>query len=159
MHFGDFAACVRGLTMQNTFKIETVAIDINEALQAVSHEAHGAADIFVGTVRNHNLGRAVSGMSYDVFDALALNTFADIAEQARTQWGDDLAIYISHFKGDLPIGGVSIVIAVSSKHRDESFQACRFLIEAIKQNAPVWKQEHYVDGDREWVLGHSLKQL
>ncbi|MGL4766768.1 MAG: molybdenum cofactor biosynthesis protein MoaE [Formosimonas sp.] len=141
--------------MTHTFEISTMAIDIQAALQAVNANAHGAVDMFIGTVRNHNLGRAVDGIDYDVFDALALNTFADISQQACAQWGA-LRIFISHFKGYLPIGGISIVIAVSSPHRDEAFQACRFLIEAIKRNAPVWKQEHYVNGEREWVKGHSL---
>ena len=144
--------------MSDTFKIETKLIEINDAITTVANDAHGAADIFIGKVRNHNLGRAVNGVSYDVFDTLALQTFAELAAQARAKWGEQLDIYISHFKGRLEIGGISIIIAVSSPHRDESFQACRFLIEQIKHHAPVWKQEHYVDGDSEWVQGHALCQ-
>jgi molybdopterin synthase catalytic subunit len=136
--------------------IATSPLQAQAALQFVADPAHGASDLFVGSVRNHNLGKVVEGVSYDVFDALALQVFATIADEARQQWGNSLNIYIEHFKGRLPIQGISILIAVSSPHRDESFKACRFVIEAIKHRAPVWKQEHYVDGDSEWVQGHAL---
>ncbi len=59
-------------------------------------------------------------------------------------------------EGKLEIGGISVIIAVGSPHRDESFQACRYLIEQLKIRAPIWKQEHYVDGVSEWVKGHTL---
>lgn len=131
-------------------------INPSTALAFVADDAHGAADLFLGTVRNHNMGKPVKGISYDVFDELALNVFNELATEARATWGNDLNIYIEHFKGRQDIGGVSILIAVSSRHRDESFKACRFIIEEIKHRAPIWKQEHYFDGDSEWVQGHAL---
>ena len=85
-----------------------------------------------------------------------LTTFETLAQEARQKWGEKLNVYIEHFKGRLDIGGISILIAVSSPHRDESFKACRFIIEEIKHRAPIWKQEHYLDGDSEWVQGHAL---
>jgi molybdopterin synthase catalytic subunit len=136
--------------------IATQALSVQDAMVFVADPAHGAADVFVGAVRNHNLGKPVRGVSYDVFDALCLTVFEAIARSAQQHWGDDLKIYIEHFKGRLDIGGLSVVIAVSSKHREESFAACRYVIEAIKHQAPVWKQEHYVDGDSDWVKGHVL---
>lgn len=143
--------------LSNHFFVETVRIDAQSALDLITDDAHGAVDVFIGKVRNLNVGRDVLGVTYDVFDALALNTFARLADEARVQWGE-LNIVISHFKGRLAVGGVSILIAVSAKHRDESFRACRFLIEEIKREAPIWKQEHYTDGDSEWVQGHALCQ-
>lgn len=136
--------------------IATQPIQPQAALQFVADPAHGAADLFLGSVRNHNLGKVVHGVSYDVFDELALQVFTEIANEARQSWGDKLNIYIEHYKGRLDIQGISVLIAVSSPHRDESFKACRFVIEAIKHRAPVWKQEHYADGDSEWVQGHAL---
>ena len=121
-------------------------------------DAHGATDMFLGHVRSRNLGRDVTGVSYDVFEPLALETFRQIAEKAQQIFGESLKIYISHFKGHLPVGGVSIAIAVSSPHRDEAFKACRAIIEAVKHEAPIWKQEHYTDGKSEWVKGHALCQ-
>ncbi|MBK5913647.1 molybdenum cofactor biosynthesis protein MoaE [Rhodocyclus purpureus] len=126
------------------------------AIDFVADPAHGAADLFVGTVRDHNLGKPVRGVSYDVFDGLCLTVFRELAAEVRARWGERLKVYIEHFQGRLDIGGVSILVAVSSPHRDESFKACRYLIEEIKHRAPIWKQEHYVDGDSEWVQGHAL---
>ncbi|MFM8797765.1 MAG: molybdenum cofactor biosynthesis protein MoaE [Fluviibacter sp.] len=138
------------------FAIATQPIQVQSAVDFVADDAHGAADLFIGTVRNVNLGKAVKGVSYDVFDELTLNVFRDLANESRQRWGDKLNIYIEHFKGRLDILGVSILIAVSSPHRDESFKACRFIIEEIKHRAPIWKQEHYIDGDSDWVQGHAL---
>jgi len=138
------------------FAIATQPIQVQIAVDFVADDAHGAADLFIGTVRNVNLGKAVKGVSYDVFDELTLNVFRDLANESRQRWGDKLNIYIEHYKGRLDILGVSILIAVSSPHRDESFKACRFIIEEIKHRAPIWKQEHYIDGDSEWVQGHAL---
>lgn len=138
------------------FHIANLPIQIQAAVDFVADPEHGAADLFIGTVRNHNLGKTVKGVSYDVFDELTLTTFKELAQEARQKWGDKLNIYIEHYKGRLDIGGISILIAVSSPHRDESFKACRFIIEEIKHRAPIWKQEHYLDGDSEWVQGHAL---
>jgi molybdopterin synthase catalytic subunit len=136
--------------------VSTEPLSTEAACRFVADDAHGAADLFVGSVRNHNLGKSVLGVSYDVFDELTLSVFKHLVDEARTTWGAQLNIYIEHFKGRLNIGGVSILIAVSSPHRDESFKACRFIIEQIKHRAPIWKQEHYVEGDSEWVQGHAL---
>jgi molybdopterin synthase catalytic subunit len=138
------------------FAIATQPIQVQTAVDFVADDAHGAADLFIGTVRNVNLGKAVKGVSYDVFDELTINVFRELAIEARQRWGDKLNIYIEHYKGRLDILGVSILIAVSSPHRDESFKACRFIIEEIKHRAPIWKQEHYLDGDSDWVQGHAL---
>ena len=138
------------------FAVATSSIQTQHAIDFVADDAHGAADLFIGTVRNHNLGKGVKGVSYDVFDELTLQVFGDLAKEARERWGEKLNIYIEHFKGRLDIKGISILIAVSSPHRDESFKACRFIIEEIKHRAPIWKQEHYLDGDSDWVQGHAL---
>jgi molybdopterin synthase catalytic subunit len=141
---------------KNHLAISTQTLCLNRASQFVADPAHGAANTFIGTIRNHNLGRSVIAVSYDVFDELALKTFVALATRAREKWGDSLHIYIEHRKGRLDIGDISILITVSSPHREESFKACRFLIEAIKHRCPIWKQEHYQDGDSQWVQGHAL---
>jgi len=76
--------------------------------------------------------------------------------QRRKGFGLEHDYFVSHFYGVLDVGGVSIVIAVSSPHRAESFEACRYVIEEIKKRAPVWKQEHYFEGKSDWLPGHSL---
>jgi len=127
-----------------------------DALDFVTLDPNGAETLFVGTVRHFNQGRDVVGITYDVFEPLAIESFKDITQEARSKWGDDLAIYIVHGKGRLDVGGISILIAVGSPHRDEAFKACRYIIEQIKHRSPVWKLEHYVDGDSEWTKGCEL---
>lgn len=141
---------------QNHLGVSMRPLSPSDAADFVADAAHGAADMFIGTVRNHNLGKSVKGVSYDVFEELTLQTFRELCDESRERWGKSLNIFIEHFKGRLDIGGISILIAVSSPHRDESFKACRFIIEQIKHRAPIWKQEHYTDGDSDWVQGHAL---
>jgi len=131
-------------------------LSAQDGLEFVTRPPNGAETIFVGTVRHFNQGKDVLGVSYDVFDALAKKSFEDITQEAQTKWGADLDIYVVHGKGRLDIGGVSIVIAVGSPHRDEAFKACRYVIEQIKHRSPVWKLEHYADGDSEWTQGCEL---
>ena len=136
--------------------IEDKSLDTAEALAFVDAGANGAQTLFVGVVRNHNMGQSVLGVSYDVFNALAIQSFYDICQEAQEKWGDSLRLYVSHIKGRLEVGGISIVIAAGSPHRDEAFKACRYVIDEIKHRSPIWKLEHYVDGDSEWTQGCEL---
>lgn len=136
----------------------STTLNIQDAYDFVSDPAHGAVDVFVGAVRNHHEGQNVQGINYDVHEELAVKTFQDICEEAQQRW-EGIKTYVSHYKGQLDIGGISIVIAVSSAHRAESFDGCRYIIEEIKKRSPVWKQEHYDDGPSEWLPGHSLVEI
>jgi molybdopterin synthase catalytic subunit len=138
--------------------ITSAPIDVAAAHAFVADPAHGATCSFVGAVRENNLGRAVVGVGYDVFEPLAEKVLRRLCEAVAADLGGRINISLSHFKGRLDVGGVSVVIAVSTPHRAESFAACRRLIEELKHNAPIWKQEHYTDGDSEWVQGHALCQ-
>lgn len=131
-------------------------IDLAAALEFVSDPGFGGLNLFVGRVRDHNQGRAVTGISYDVFDQLALVGFEDMARQAHAECGPRVRIYVAHAKGRLNIGDVAVVVAAGTPHRDEAFRACRQVIEAVKHSSPIWKQEHYVDGSSEWSEGCSL---
>ncbi len=133
-------------------------LDPAEALGFVEAPGYGAGALFVGAVRNRNQGRDVVGISYDVFAPLAEHCFGEICAEAAAKWGPDLRLYMAHAKGRLDVGGLSVVIAAGSPHRGEAFAACRYVIEQIKSRAPVWKQEHYRDGDSDWVQGHALCQ-
>ncbi|GLQ96362.1 molybdenum cofactor biosynthesis protein MoaE [Dyella mobilis] len=126
------------------------------ALDFVSDPRFGGIATFIGRVRQHNLGRTVTGISYDLFEPLALRIFQSIGERARREVGGPMKLYIAHAKGDLRIGDLAVVIAAATPHRDEAFRACRLAIEAIKHEAPIWKQEHYVDGHSAWSEGCSL---
>jgi len=134
----------------------TAALDVAAALEFVSDPRFGGIAVFVGKVRNHNVGRQVTGISYDLFEPLALRMFRAIGERARAEVGAPLKLYIAHAKGKLQLDDLAVVVAAGTPHRDEAFRACRLAIEAVKHEAPIWKQEHYVDGDSAWSEGCSL---
>lgn len=119
---------------------------------------HGAKLVFTGVVRSANHGRQVVAIEYDIFKPLLDTVFQEIKQEAKDQWGQDLEIAIEHKSGRLEPGQTSVAIAVSSKHRDESYQASRYIIEQIKKRAPIWKKEFYADGETQWLAGHALCQ-
>lgn len=119
---------------------------------------HGAQDIFIGKVRQHNQNRDVVGIEYEIFEDLARQVLSELCSEARTKIDPNLDFSIVHRSGYLHVGETSVLIIASSKHRDEAFRACRFIIEEIKHRVPIWKQEHYTDGKSEWVQGHALCQ-
>lgn len=126
------------------------------ALDFVSDDAFGGIDLFVGRVRAANRGRAVTGIHYDMFDPLALNIFRRSAEAAVARYGPAAKAYVAHAKGRLKVGDVAVVVAFATPHRDAAFRGCREVIEAVKHEAPIWKQEHCVDGSSEWSEGCAL---
>lgn len=132
------------------------ALDIAAAFDFVADPGCGGYNAFVGRIRDLNHGRGVLGVSYDMFDALALQRFDEIAREAVATFGPGVRVWIEHAKGRLDVGGVAVVIAVGTPHRDEAFRACRQVIEAVKHTVPIWKQEHYEDGSSEWSEGCSL---
>lgn len=138
------------------WQVEERPLKAAAGLAFVTQPANGAETLFVGTVRELNQGRSVLGVSYDVFEPLARQSFREICDEAQAQWGSELSLYVVHGKGRLPVGGISIVIAAGSPHRDEAFKACRYVIEQIKHRSPIWKLEHYVDSDSEWTQGCEL---
>jgi molybdopterin synthase catalytic subunit len=131
------------------------ALDIGAAFDFVAASGFGGYTAFVGRIRDLNHGRPVLGVSYDMFDALARTRFDEIAAQAA-DIAPDMRVWIEHAKGRLDVGGVAVVVAVGTPHRDEAFRACRQVIEAVKHTVPIWKQEHYADGSSEWSEGCSL---
>lgn len=114
-------------------------------------EGCGAVCIFTGVVRSTHKGRRVRHLEYEAYAPLATKVFSRISDEAATEW-PEVVLAIHHRVGRLEIGEASVVIAAASAHRAESFSACRYAIERIKQVAPVWKRE-YFDGGEEWVEG------
>lgn len=132
------------------------ALDAAAALDFVSDPGFGGIAMFVGKVRELNHGRQVLGVSYDIFEPFALVRFAAIAAETEMAIGQPVKLWIAHARGRLGIGDTAVVVAAGSKHRDEAFRACRMAIEAVKHTAPIWKQEHFSDGDSVWSEGCSL---
>ena len=123
-----------------------------EVLESVGADEDGAVLLFMGVVRDHAEGRAVTGMRYDAYAEMAESVLAEIAGEAASRLGND-RIAVVHRTGELEIGEVSVAIAVSSPHRAESYDASRYVIEEIKKRLPIWKKEHYTDGEDQWVEG------
>jgi molybdopterin synthase catalytic subunit len=134
-------------------------IDFPALMTRISNHANGATVLFVGTVRDVNDGRGVTGMEYSAYRSMAERELADIAREAVAQFGSD-DIAIEHRLGTLELGEASVAIAVAHPHRGAAYDASRFLIEQLKKRVPIWKLEHYVDGTREWVnAGSGDKQI
>ena len=131
-------------------------LKIADAFEYVADPAFGGYASFVGRIRDFNHGRRVSGVSYDLFEPLAQQRFDEIAAQAHREFGPGLRTWIEHARGRLDVGGVAVVIAVGTPHRDEAFRACRAIIEAVKHTVPIWKQDHFDDGSSAWSEGCSL---
>lgn len=127
-------------------------IEPGAVLARVGGPEDGAVALFLGTVRNVNDDRPVSGMDYQGYELMAQEQLAAIVEEAHTQTGVE-RIAAVHRLGQLSLGDVSVAIAVSSPHRAPAFEAARFVIEEIKKRLPVWKKEHYTDGGPAWVEG------
>ncbi len=123
-----------------------------EVLAHVGEDQDGATLLFLGVVRDHADGRPVAGMTYEAYEEMAAPVLDEIAREAAVRLGTD-RVAVVHRVGELGVGEVSVAIAVSSPHRAESYDASRYVIEEIKKRLPVWKKEHYTDGQTEWVEG------
>lgn len=128
-------------------------INVPAALQYVQADGAGAVNAFIGTVRNKSTGRPVVRLEYEAYDSMALHQLRRVAEQAREKWPVLQEVAVVHRKGTLQIGDVAVVVAVSTPHRAESFAACQYIIDTLKQVVPIWKKEFYEDGDV-WVAAH-----
>jgi molybdopterin synthase catalytic subunit len=129
-----------------------------ESLGVVSNSAHGATVYFLGRVRGENHGRKVKGVHYECFRPLSITMLERIRDEASDRWGKDLEISVVHGTGYMRIGELSVVVGVSSPHRAEAFEACRYVIEQLKARVPIWKKEVYEDGETEWLRGYELCQ-
>lgn len=125
-------------------------LDPTALLAEVASTAAGAATLFVGTVRDVNDGRAVTGIDYSAYRAMAERELAAIVGEAEERFAT-ARIVVEHRVGSLRLGEASIVIAVSHARRAAAMDAQRFVIEEVKKRLPIWKREHYADGTREWV--------
>lgn len=126
------------------------AIDPASLIDEVSSAQYGAISLFVGTVREVNEGRNVSGIEYSAYKSMASDELERILDEAVERFGIS-ALVVEHRIGLLGLGEVSVAIAAAHPHRAPALDSTRYVIEEIKKRVPIWKKEHYVDGTREWV--------
>ncbi len=124
----------------------------SDALEEVERSDAGAVALFVGTVRDHSSGRTgVTHLEYEAFEERVAESIAEIVAEAMQRW-PILSGVVEHRVGRVDVGGPAVVVAVSSAHRSDAFEAARYLIDELKSRAPLWKKEHW-SGGAEWVEG------
>ena len=132
------------------FRLTDRNIDIEVEKVALGHAAAGAFVTFEGRVRNHNDGRAVQRLDYQAYGPLAESEGEAILAEVITRFRVREARCI-HRVGSLAVGDLAVWVAVSADHRDAAFTACRWIIDEVKQRVPIWKNEHYADGESGWL--------
>jgi len=132
-------------------RVTDLPLDVNEAISAVETPSAGAVNVFLGVVRDNNLGRRVGHLVYDAYPSMAERVMRELGEEAIEKFGI-LDYAILHRTGKLAIGEASLLVTISSGHRGESFEAGHWLVNSIKKRVPVWKKEVWEDGE-EWIEG------
>ena len=132
------------------FRFSPTAIDPQQLRAQLADPACGGYAAFEGWVRNHNEGVRVRRLEYEAYEALGLREGERILDEAVERFGVARVACV-HRLGDLEVGDLAVWVGVSAPHRDEAFRACRYVIDEVKHRLPIWKKEHYANGDSGWV--------
>lgn len=132
------------------FRLDDAAIDVANERRELDHAAAGACASFEGWVRNHNDGRAVLRLDYQAYAPLAASEGEAILAEAVERFAIRAAQCV-HRVGRLEIGDLAVWVGVSADHRGAAFDACRWIIDEVKLRVPIWKNEHYADGESGWL--------
>lgn len=133
-------------------------IDVERAVRSVEAPGFGAVVVFLGTVRDHHAGRTVEKLTYSAYRKMAADTLARIVADLEAQKTDQIPprVAIVHRLGEVPVGEPSVVIAVGSPHRAAAYEASRAALERLKAEVPIWKREHYAEGEAVWREEEAL---
>lgn len=134
-------------------EISFSSLNVSDCIDWVMSPQSGGIDVFIGTVRDASKGKRVLALEFETYDVMALKEMKKIAEQAFEKWPLQ-KILIDHRTGRLHVGEIAVIIAVAAAHRDAAFQACRYIIDTLKQTVPIWKKEIFEDGEV-WVAAHA----
>jgi molybdopterin synthase catalytic subunit len=138
-------------------KITAKPIDVNKVIETASSLGAGAVNVFIGTVRDQAHNKGVVWLEYEAYESMAVAEINKIIDEASHRW-PLLGWAVSHRIGTLKPGETSVVVAVSTPHRKDSFEACQFIIDAVKAAAPIWKKEVFEDGE-EWVSARPAMEM
>ena len=133
-------------------KITSNKLNLQDCYDFVQDASCGGIALFVGTVRNLTQDKKVTLLDFSTYKPMAIKEMEKIAKQAIEQFSIK-KIAIHHAEGKLNIGEIPVIIAVSSPHRKEAFKACQFAIDTLKETVPIWKKEHFTNGEI-WVNAH-----
>jgi molybdopterin synthase catalytic subunit len=143
---------VSGGTADDWLGITVELIPVAKAIQFVTHPNAGGIAVFLGTTRTEtdSSGRTLLALDYEAYEEMAIRQLRDLAQKARQQW-PITKLSLLHRFGRVSTGEPSVLVAVSTPHRGEAFEACRWLIDSVKTNATIWKKEIWSDGSSDWV--------
>lgn len=136
----------------SSIKITSDALDLNECYAFVTDDSCGGISAFVGTVRNSTQDKKVTQLDFSTYKPMAIKEMQKIADLALKKFPIK-KIAIHHAEGMLQIGDIPVIITASSPHRKAAFEACEFAIDTLKETVPIWKKEHFSDGEI-WVNAH-----
>ena len=131
-------------------QLTTSPIDSDALVRQAQSPASGAVLLFLGVTRQHTAGRETTELRYDAYNEMAEKELAALEAEARGRW-DLNECLIVHRLGTVPLGEASVAIVVASPHRRAAFAAGEWLIDTLKLRVPIWKEEHWADGSKEWV--------
>ncbi|OUL26600.1 molybdopterin synthase [Nostoc sp. T09] len=143
---------------EDSFAITLAPLSIEEIYTKANDPANGAVVVMSGMVRNQTDGKPVVSLEYQAYEPMALRVFLQIAADIRSLCPDVNRVVIHHRIGRLQVGEISVLVAVGCPHRSEAFEACRYAIDTLKHNAPIWKKEHWQDGSSSWVSIGACEQ-
>ena len=138
------------------FRLTTDILDGQALVDLVQCDESGAVTLFYGIVRNNREGRTVEHLEYEAHESMALKKMREVGETTKRRFPEITEIGVWHRVGTLEIGETSLLVAVSSPHRKDAFDACHWAVDRIKEVVPVWKKEHWQDGAA-WVEGHTVE--
>ena len=133
--------------------IQKEPLDLDKLMKEAGTDRDGSVVTFIGRARNESMGKRVEYLYYEIYNGMALKEIEKIVNLAAEKWSLSSCLVV-HRYGRIGIGEPSIAIAVSSPHREESFQSAQYIISEIKDRVPIWKKEYYSDGS-EWISGKS----
>ena len=142
----------------NIKRITSKEINVASVLDSIDNSGDfGATVLFIGTVRNYGDNGHVVGMSYEAYVGMAEERIKNIEIEAKKKWNVK-EIRVVHRVGDLKVGDNSIAIAISTPHSKDAYDASQFILNKIKQEVPIWKNDRLLDGNTKWVRGKDLQR-
>lgn len=140
------------MAMPDWIQLHEEPIDVGVVVDYVSAPEAGGIDVFVGTTRAETCpdGRRLVALDYEAYAAMALSEMRDLAARARDRW-PVARLAVLHRIGRVELACPSVIVAVSTPHRGDAFEACRWIIDTLKADVPIWKREVWDDGSGTWV--------
>ncbi len=155
LHSGDEVALIPPVSGgQPMITVTREPLDPEQITALVRKDSNGGVVTFLGVTRNHAEGRQVLGLEYEAYEEMAVSELEKVRLEVLAKYGiEDMAI--SHRIGTVDIGQISLVVATASPHRKEAFHACHEAVDLLKERVPIWKKEHFEDGEARWVACES----